>query len=266
MDRFSIIIERQEQLESLIQELGFLPFFKNVIKGFSIEEMTPPELLFGDDFENGPWQWKGPIIANWESAYGKFFQKKAGYVSLEWLPDFMNWRRSIYPLKKETADARHIHEVLVQKEPANDVKAENSPLFLALQGGERPLGQSMLSKELKVASGFTLSRKRKKFNPDDPSEPIVNKRNGMAFDALIAQLQMGTHVCIADFEYLISKKGEPYGWGVARYSTPEAMYPDLFSIKDRVEGRTPKESRKRIIEHLQGLFPDVSRDKIEKLI
>ena len=56
MDRFGTVIERQDQLESLIKELGFLPFFKNGIEGFSIEEMTPPELLFGDDFENGPWQ------------------------------------------------------------------------------------------------------------------------------------------------------------------------------------------------------------------
>ena len=94
----------------------------------------------------------------------------------------------------------------------------------------------------------------------------MNKRNGMAFDALIAQLQMGTHVCIADFEYLISKKGEPYGWGVARYCTPEAMYPDLYPLRDRVEGRTPMQSRKHIIDHLQVLLPDVERKKIEKLI
>lgn len=103
-------------------------------------------------------------------------------------------------------------------------------------------------------------------NPDDASVTIVNKKNGMAFDALIAQLQMGTHVCIADFEYLISKNGEPYGWGVARYCTPEAMYPELFPIKDRVGERTPNQSRKRIIDHLQGLLPDVDKAKIEKLI
>lgn len=241
MDRFSIVIERQEQLERLIQEWVFLPFFKNGIRGFSIEELTPPELLFGDEVEKGPWQWKGPIIGNWESAYGKFFQKKAGYVSLEWLPDFMNWRRSQYPLGKEAADARRIHEVLVANE-------------------------SMLSKQLKVASGFTLSRKRVAVNPDNPSAPIENKRNGMAFDALIAQLQMGTHVCIADFEYLVSKKGEPYGWGVARYCTPEAMYPELFPLKESVEGRTPMQSRKRIVSHLQTLLPDVDKNLIEKLI
>ena len=53
-DRFGIVIERQEQIERLIREWGFLPFFKNGIPGFSIEEMTPPELLFGDDFPNVP--------------------------------------------------------------------------------------------------------------------------------------------------------------------------------------------------------------------
>lgn len=236
-----IEITKQIQLENLIKQWGFMPFFKNGIEGFSIQEITPPELLFGDDFENGPWQWKGPIIANWESAYGKFFAKKAGYVSLEWLPDFMNWRRSLLPLDAFDADARRIHEVLVEYE-------------------------SMLSKQLKVESGFTLSRRKKIFNPNDPTEPIINKHNGTTFDAIIAQLQMGTHVCIADFEYQVSRTGETYGWGVARYCTPEAMYPDLFPIKDRVEGRTPRESRERIIERVAQLFPSATRKQIEKLI
>lgn len=244
MDRFSIIIERQAQIEQLIRELGFLPFFKNGIKGFSIEEMTPQDIFYGnstDDFNNGPWGWKGPIIANWESAYGKYFRGKAGFVSLEWLPDFINWRRSVYPLRKQEKDAQHILEVLIENE-------------------------SMLSKKLKTASGFTLSRKRNITNLDNPEKTITNKRNGMAFDSLIAQLQMGTHVCIADFEYQISKKGTPYGWGVARYCTPEAMYPDLFPTKELVEGRTPKQSRQRIIDHLCQALSDVEQKEWEKLI
>lgn len=236
------MIENQQQLERLIREWGFMPFFKNGIDGFSIEELTPPELLFGDDFDHGPWQWKGPIISHWESAYGKFFGKKmAGYVSLEWLPDLMNWRRARYPLDKETPDAQHILEVLVENE-------------------------SMLSKQLKTASGFTLSRKKKSFDPKNPIEPIVNKKNGTTFDALIAQLQLGTYVCIADFEYLMSKTGETYGWGVARYCTPEAMYPELFPYDAIADGRTPEESRQRIIEHISALFPDASLKNIEKLI
>lgn len=241
MDRFSIVVEHQEQLESIIKQFGFLPFFRNGIEGFSIEEMTPPELLFGDDTSDGPWQWKGPVISHWESAYGKFFRGKAGYVSLKWLPDFMNWRRSLLPLSGFDEDARHIHEVLVA-------------------------GESMLSKELKKASGFSLSRRRLLINADNPDESVRNERNGMAFDALIAHLQMGTHVSIADFEYLVSRKGETYGWGVARYCTPEAMYPDLFPIEAQVEHRTPKESRERIIDHLCRLMPDIERRQAELLI
>ena len=77
---------------------------------------------------------------------------------------------------------------------------------------------------------------------------------------------MITYVCIDDFEYLISKKGEPYGWVLARYCTPEAMYPELFPIEAHVSGRTPEESRTRIVDHLCRILPDVERSKIEKLI
>ena len=33
-----------EELSSLILEIGFLPFFRNHIPGFSIEEITPADL------------------------------------------------------------------------------------------------------------------------------------------------------------------------------------------------------------------------------
>ena len=40
------MIETQEDLEQLIRVDGFMPFFKNGIEGFSIEELTPPEKLY----------------------------------------------------------------------------------------------------------------------------------------------------------------------------------------------------------------------------
>ncbi len=232
-------IVTQEQLEQRIQEWGFLPFFKNGVEGFSIEEIVPEDLLFGDNEQGNAWEWKGPIISHWQCAYGKFFNGKVGYVSLDWLPDFMNWRRYRYSLKKHSADAKHILDVLKENE-------------------------SMLSKDLKIASGFSLSRKRKKINPDDPNKTIVDKKNGPTFDSLIANLEMGTYVCIADFEYQLSKKGVPYGWGVARYCTPEAMYE--FDYREAVEGRMIVESYWRIIEHIQKLFPDADVYQIKKII
>ncbi|MCD8202273.1 MAG: hypothetical protein LUD48_01360 [Prevotella sp.] len=228
-----------EQLEQRILEWGFLPFFKNGVEGFSVEELVPEDLLFGDNEQGNAWEWKGPIISHWQCAYGKFFNGKVGYVSLDWLPDFMSWRRYRFSLKKHIKEAKHILEVLKEKE-------------------------SMLSKELKIASGYSLSRKRKKINLDELETTIVDMKNGPTFDSLISSLQMGTYMCVADFEYKISKKGVPYGWGEARYCTPEAMYE--FDFREAVDGRLVVESYWRIIEHIQKLFPDADVYQIKKLI
>lgn len=222
---------RQQVLQQVL-EWGFLPFFKNTIEGFSIAEHTPEELWFTDN--EGPWEWKGPVIGEWQCAYGKFFAGKAGFVSLEWLPDFINWRRSLHPLDSMDAEARHVLQVLRQHE-------------------------SLLSNELKQAAGYSLSRKRWK-GEGLKAERI--EKTGSQCDALLKDLEMSTYVCIADFEYKYTRAGERYGWGVARYCTPEAMYGDGITHCDR----TPEESRQYIINHLHSLFPYATDKQIERLV
>lgn len=243
------MIHSQQQLEKQISEWGFLPFFHNGIDGFSIEELTPQEYWFSDE-RPGPWEWKGPVIGNWKAAYGKFFAGKAGYVDLEWMPDFINWRRSVYPLDTKSREANHVYDVLTRNE-------------------------SMLSNELKLASGYTLSRKRNKVrvknladfadaNSDSPSKSAATgqHKDGPACDAIITDLEMATYVCIADFEYKTTKSGQRYGWGVARYCTPEAMYGKGITQCPR----TPRQSRERIVEHILRLFPHTTEKQIQKLI
>ena len=46
-----------------INELGFLPLFKNDIDGFSLEERTVPEYWWSDDPEIDPWMWRAIIAA-----------------------------------------------------------------------------------------------------------------------------------------------------------------------------------------------------------
>ena len=58
-------------IEARCAELGFLPFFRCGIPGFSVEEMVAPEYWFTD--EEGAWEWKGPVIREGHCAYGKFF-------------------------------------------------------------------------------------------------------------------------------------------------------------------------------------------------
>ena len=83
-------------LERLIQEVGFLPLFSNEIPGFSVEEHTAAEAWWTGDPETDPWEWRIQLASRPGLAYGKFFDRKAGYLSADWFPDFANYRRSGY--------------------------------------------------------------------------------------------------------------------------------------------------------------------------
>ncbi len=231
-------VRTMEELEALIASWGFLPFFRNRIEGFSIFDVMDRERIFSNDGDCA-WLWKGPVLSHLECAYGRFFSGKAGFVHLRWLPDLMNFRRCKHPMESYSQEACRILETL--------------------RGHE-----CMLSTELKLATGFTLSRKRvPAADPGDPSR-IVRKRNtGLDFDALIRRLQAGTYVCIADFEPAAGRSALS-GWASALYSTPEAMY--HLDWRALTEGRTPAQSRQLILYHLKGLFPEAAEKDLKALI
>lgn len=79
-----------------INEIGFLPLFKNEVEGFSAEEHVSPLCWWTGDAENDLWEWREIIARSGEVAYGKFFGKKTGFVSKEWFPVFANYRRDGY--------------------------------------------------------------------------------------------------------------------------------------------------------------------------
>ena len=91
------------------------------------------------------------------------------------------------------------------------------------------------------------------------------KKGGVkGFDTMITRLQAQCYVLISDFVYLKDKHGNPYGWGVAEYSTPEAFMGQQF--KDNVYLRTPRESYDRIFSHFQEMFPDAEEAVIRKFL
>ena len=63
-----------DDLIAAVEQYGFLPFFRNEIHGFSIEELCPPELWFADDVD-GPWEWKGPAAERQMSLRQTFQQE-----------------------------------------------------------------------------------------------------------------------------------------------------------------------------------------------
>ena len=85
-----------QELIRWIDEVGFLPLFKNEAAGFSVEEHTSDRFWWTGDPEQDPWEWRELIARSGQVAYGKFFGRKAGFISREWFPHFANWRRDGY--------------------------------------------------------------------------------------------------------------------------------------------------------------------------
>mgnify|MGYP003623648521 CR=1 FL=1 len=86
------MINSAGELTALVLDIGFLPFVANAIEGFSLEECTPSGRWFVRDVE-GPWEWREAVADGGQIAYGKLLNKKAGFISPAWYPDFANWRR-----------------------------------------------------------------------------------------------------------------------------------------------------------------------------
>lgn len=60
------------------------------------------------------------------------------------------------------------------------------------------------------------------------------------------------------------KFGRTYGWGVAKYSTPEKLFG--YEAVTAAYKREPLESKERILAHLSGIFPEAAQEQIWKLI
>lgn len=221
-------IGSMEELINVIDRLGFVPFFKNPIEGFSIEEHISDGCWYddGDDGFWPAWEWKGPAIRTMQCAYGKFLMGKAMYVSPKWFPDFANYRRDGYDFDARYEDGlasfhdKELYELL-------DV---NAPV---------------MSKQLKQAGNY-------------------GKNGRKGFDTMIARLQKQCYVIISDFRYATDKYGNKYGWGIAEYSTPEKFLGKKFTNK--VYQCTPEESYERILKHFKKILPDAEQKEIERIL
>ncbi|MCD8353226.1 MAG: hypothetical protein LUC47_02790 [Clostridiales bacterium] len=218
------IIRTKDDLICTVQQLGILPLFQNSLHGFSVEEHVAPSAWFSD--EPGVWEWKGPVIQEAGCAYGKFFEKKAAFISAEWFPDFANYRRDGYDF-----DARFDDGLASYKD---------KQLF-DLVDARAPV----LSKALKREGNY-------------------RKGGTTGFDTSMNRLQAQGYVVISNFVYMKDHYGKEYGWGVAEYSTPEKFFGEAFT--NAVYQRQPEESFQRILEHLHMILPDASDKSLRSFL
>ena len=104
--------------------------------------------------------------------------------------------------------------------------------------------------------------------------PILSKRlkargnyrkgGNTGFETAITRLQTRGYVCVSDFVYQQDKFGRPYGWGVAQYATPEALFGADFATSAYC--RTPEESLRRMLRHLRSILPETSEWELLALL
>ncbi len=203
--------------------------FKNDIPGFSLEERTVPEYWWSGDAARDPWEWREIIARSGEVVYGKFFDKKAGFISREWFPYFANYRRDGYDF-----------DALWEDEKASIRQKKIMDLFT-----ERNADAEWYSFEVKQNAGF-------------------GKGGEKNFEGTITDLEMKTYLCMRDFRQRKNKKGESYGWSIAVYSTPEHLwgYEHITSAYQE----EPSESWRRIVNHMNEIYPIATEAQIHRVI
>ena len=82
------------------------------------------------------------------------------------------------------------------------------------------------------------------------------------FDTYLTRLEMGGYIVTKDFIYPHDRHGREYGWGWSLLTTPE----NLFGRETCPPGRTPSESRARILARLRKILPDVPEKIYDSLL
>lgn len=188
------------------------------------------------DPEQDPWEWREIIARSHQVAYGKFFDKKAGFISLAWLPHFANYRRDGYDFDARWEDGLASRREKMIMDQVTQKDADGDTVFPDIR---------ILSTELKKQAGF-------------------GKGGAKNYPGITTGLQMQTYLVITDFIRRKNKKGAEYGMPVSILQPPEAVWG--YETVTKCYDEKPGESWDRITERLQELFPDSEENEIIRVI
>ena len=229
-------IRTWKELVNWINEVGFLPLFANEVEGFSAEEHVSPDYWWTGIREENPWEWREIIAADHQVAYGKFFGQKAGFISIEWLPYFANFRRSGYDFDARYEDGlasrreKLIMDLLTRKDEDGDVTFHT---------------EEILSTDLKKMASFGKNKEKN-------------------YPGIVTGLQMQTYLVITNFHRRMNKRGEEYGMPVSVMLPPEAIWG--YETVTSAYNEKPSESWQKVFERVKEHFQEAEENAIIKLI
>ena len=215
-----------ETMYQAIQDLGIVPFFENVVPGYSIEELTPPQFWFdGEEDALGPWDWKIECVQSGDIAYGKFLLGgKAAFATLPWYRELLNWRRSL-PKYQPSADGQRILSFLADN---GSISIKQVRALLGVKKSAADAAISRLQLQCRVVTG-----------------DIVRVYRG---EDLHYNGWQTSSFCTP--EALFEEDGGfPFGPG--------------FSLH---VGHSPAESLARLTDHLRTLVPGLTDPQLRKLL
>lgn len=229
-------IRTWQELVNWINEIGFLPLFGNEVEGFSAEEHTSPDYWWTGNRQEDPWEWREIIAAGGQVAYGKFFGNKAGFISLEWLPCFANYRRNGYDFNARYQDGlasrreKEIMDFFIREDKDGDMVFKD---------------ERILSTDLKKAAGF-------------------GKGGEKNYSGVVTGLQMQTYLVIRDFVRRRNKRGVEYGMAVSVLLPPESIWG--YDKVTAAYSEKPGKSWDRIFRHVKKMYPGADEKSIQRLI
>lgn len=220
-----------ETMYAAIQRLGIVPFFENIVPGYSIEELTPPRFWFdGDGAALGPWDWKIECVRSGDIAYGKFLLGgKAAFATVEWYRELLNWRRSL-PKYQPTADGARI---LAYLEENGSIGIKEVRGLLGVKKSAADAAISRLQLQCRVVTG-----------------DIVRVYRG---EDLHYNGWQTSSFCTPEALFDAGSGPGPAG------------FPFAPAVSLQVN-HSPQESYDLLVAHLRSLVPDVTDNQLKKLL
>lgn len=104
---------------------------------------------------------------------------------------------------------------------------------------------ALLSYELKERAGF-------------------GKGGEKNFEGTVTDLQMSSYLVIRDFRQKLNKKGQPYGWPRAEYTTPEALWgAECIAAAYTTD---PVQSRAKVFHQIQAHFSAATEEMMRAVL
>lgn len=291
-------IRSAESMIALIREVGIIPFFKNPVRWWSIQELTHPDWWFSTSDELGPWDWKVDAVRE-GIVYGKYFARRAAFATAPMYGHLMNWRRSL----PQYLVAEGVRGAASPTQPTTidqRLQFNIAPILLSAIRSAGALDSAEIREVLEREVPPELRRKV----GGHMEKYLLPRITKQSVDFLLGFLEMGTWVVVGDIARVYRGPNCEYkGWQRNTLTTPDALLglagsfanmpacPAVVSADAHAQTTsqavrlcdvpswakfleddspslpscTPQESRDFLLEHLCALFPD-SRKALEKMI